>query len=80
MSAASSSWPNILPVTGWQSDLHLASGSNYCRMYSMPYSETLFCVSPSSVGNYAAKVSPMVADDSCGVRALTVLNNLGQWR
>ena len=73
--AVSSSWPNILPVMGWQSDQHLASGSNYCRMYSMPYSETLFCVSPSSVGNYAAKVSPMVADDSCGVRALTVLNS-----
>ena len=41
----------------------------------MPYSSTMFCVSPSSVGNYAAKTSHMIADDNCGARTLTVLNS-----
>ena len=73
--ASSSKWPNILPVNGWTSANGLAAGSNYCRMYSMPYSQTLYCVSPSSVGNYAARTAQPVADDSCGVRCLTVLNS-----
>ncbi len=75
VSAISSSWPNILPVTGWTAQNSLAAASNYCRMYSMPYSASRYCVSPSSVGNYAARTTPMVADDSCGVRTLTVLNS-----
>ena len=75
VAAADSKWPNVLPVTGWTPASTLKGGSNYCRMYSMPYSSTLFCVSPSNVGNYAAKTDAMVADDSCGVRTLTVLNS-----
>lgn len=75
VSAVNNSWRNILPVIGWTAQNGLGSGSNYCRMYSMPYSSTLFCVSPSSVGNYAARTDQMVADDSCGIRTLTVLNS-----
>ena len=73
--AISSKWPNMLPVNGWTSANGLVAGSNYCRMYSMPYSQTLYCVSPSSVGNYAARTAQPVVDDSCGVRCLTVLNS-----
>ena len=73
--AANSQWPNVLPVVGWTPALALEAGSNFCRMYSMPYSNTLFCVSPSAVGNYAAKTSRRVADEKAGARTLTVLNS-----
>lgn len=73
--AANSKWPNVLPVEGWTAGNKLAAGSNYCRMYSMPYSQTMFCVSPSSVGNYAAKASRSVKDETAGERTLTVLNS-----
>ena len=75
VSAISSKWPNLLPVKGWASATKLNAGSKFCRMYSMPFSQTLYCVSPSSVGNYAARTAQPVADDSCGVRCLTVLNS-----
>lgn len=75
VAAANAKWPNVLPVKGWTPGNGLASGSNFCRMYSMPYSSTMFCVSPSSVGNYAAKVGRCVADETCGDRTLTVLNS-----
>ena len=74
--AASSKWPNVLPVAGWTAGNQLSGGSNYCRMYSMPYSTTQYCVSPSSVGNYAARCSrPVFDSESCGDRVLTVLNS-----
>lgn len=75
VNAADSKWPNVLPVKGWTADSRLSGGSNYCRMYSMPYSSTQFCVSPSNVGNYADRMSPMISDDSCKARTLTVLNS-----
>ncbi len=75
VAAADSRWPNVLPVEGWTAAATLTGGSNFCRMYSMPYSQTRYCVSPSSVGNYAARTAQPVADDSCGVRCLTVLNS-----
>ena len=75
VAAASSKWANVLPVVGWTPASTLTGGSNYCRMYSMPYSTALCCVSPSGVGNYAARTAQPVADDSCGVRCLTVLNS-----
>ncbi len=75
VSAANSRYPNILPVMGWTADNGLSAASNYARMYSMPYSTSMFCVSPSSVGNYAAQCGSPLADDSCGVRCLTVLNS-----
>ena len=73
--AADSRFPNILPVQGWTAGNGLSTSSNYARMYSMPYSMTRYCVSPSSVGNYAAQCSSPVVDDTCGVRCLTVLNS-----
>ncbi len=75
VSAVNSTFPNILPVEGWTAGNGLAAGSNFARMYSMPYSTTMYCVSPSSVGNYAAQSAAPMADDSCGVRCLTVLNS-----
>ncbi|MCR4919149.1 MAG: hypothetical protein K5928_04950 [Prevotella sp.] len=71
--AADTRWPNILPVEGWTAANQLSGGSNYCRMYSMPYSQTMYCVSPSNVGNYAARCSRPVFDADCGDRVLTVL-------
>lgn len=75
VSATNSKFPNILPVQGWTADNGLASGSNFARMYSMPYSTTMYCVSPSNVGNYAAQCARPLADDTCGVRCLTTLNS-----
>ena len=75
VAATNSKWPNILPVKGWMAGNKLSSGSNYARMYSMPYSMDLFCVSPSNVGNYAAQTTGMISDDEKGDRTLTVLNS-----
>ena len=42
----------------------------------MPYSTIQYCVSPSNVGNYAARCSrPVFDSDSCGQRVLTILNS-----
>ena len=75
VNAINAKWPNILPVQGWKNGNTMSGGSNYCRMYSMPYSPTLYCVSPSNVGNYAAKAMGMIADETKGERVLTVLNS-----
>ena len=75
VAAVNSKWPNVLPVSGWTADNQLSGGSNFCRMYSMPYSTTQYCVSPGNVGNYAARCSRPVFDDNCGDRVLTVLNS-----
>jgi hypothetical protein len=75
VSPINSKWPNILSVTGWTPANGLSDGSNYCRMYSMPYSSDIYCVSPSKVGNYAARCSKPLIDDGCGDRVLTVLNS-----
>ena len=75
VAATNSKWPNLLPVKAWTAGNTLSGGSKFCRMYSMPYSNTLFCVSPSAVGNYADRMTAMVADDACGARTLTVLNS-----
>lgn len=71
----SSKWQNLLPVAGWTPNSTLSGGSNFCRMYSMPYSNTMFCVSPSNVGNYAAKTGRSISDETAGDRTLTVLNS-----
>ena len=75
VSPNNSKWPNILPVKGWRSGNGLTSGSNFARMYSMPYSMTQYCVSPSNVGNYSARCSRPIFDEECGNRVLTVLNS-----
>lgn len=73
--ASDGNFPNVLPVKGWASAKALNGKSNYCRMYSMPYSATTYCVSPSNVGNYAALCAAPAMDEACGVRGLTVLNS-----
>lgn len=73
--ANNSNFPNVLPVEGWTAKTTLSGGSNFARMYSMPYSTTMYCVSPSNVGNYAAQCARPLMDDTCGVRCLTVLNS-----
>ena len=75
VAAVNSKWQNILPVKGWTAGNGLSGGSNFCRMYSMPYSTTMYCVSPSNVGNYTDRCSRPVSDDLCGDRTLTVLNS-----
>lgn len=75
VAAVDSKWANVLPVQGWTAGNQLSGGSNFCRMYSMPYSSTMYCVSPSNVGNYAARCSRPVFDEACGDRVLTVLNS-----
>lgn len=73
--ALDSDFPNILPVEGWEGKNTLGNASNFARMYSMPYSTTMYCVSPSNVGNYAAQCSRPIMDDTCRARCLTVLNS-----
>ena len=75
VSAVNAQWPNVLPVQGWTAANGLTSGSKFCRMYSMPYSLSMYCVSPSNVGNYAAQTGRMVSDEGVGERTLTVLNS-----
>ena len=75
VSAVNSSYPNILPVKGWKAGNGLNGGSNFARMYSMPYSTTMFCVSPSNVGNYAAQCARPMYDETAAERCLTVLNS-----
>ena len=73
--ASNSSYANLLPVKGWTAKSTLTGGSHFARMYSMPYSTTMYCVSPSNMGNYAAQCARPLMDDTCGVRCLTVLNS-----
>lgn len=69
-----SKFANILPVKDWTNDNTLeGDGSPYCRMYSMPYSVSKYCV--SKVGNYAAKCAPLLGQEGTGNRCLTVLNS-----
>lgn len=80
VSAADKNFINVLPVKGWTSAKSLDGPSNYCRMYSMPYSATMYCVSPSSEGNYAAQCAAPAMDGDCGQRCLTVLNSWAKGR
>lgn len=73
VAALQTNYPNILPVKGWSQTNTLNSPSGYCRMYSMPYSSTLYCV--SEVGNYAAQCPPFLMDEADGERCLTVLDS-----
>lgn len=75
VAAANTKFPNVLPVKGWTAGCRLQGSSNYARMYSMPYSMDLFCVSPSNVGNYAAQTAGLLSDDDKGKRTLTTLNS-----
>lgn len=75
--AVDSRWAQILPIEGWQNDNQLASsnGSNFCLLYSMPYSSTMYCVSPSNIGNSASIMPAPAMDETCGERCLSIMNS-----
>ncbi|MCR5820093.1 MAG: hypothetical protein K6F94_03985 [Bacteroidaceae bacterium] len=69
-------FPQVLPVAGWTAENGLAQASNYALLYSMPYSFSQYCVSPSGVGNSATiRAIPAAFADNCGSRCLSVLNS-----
>lgn len=73
--AADSKWPQVLPIQGWTPGNGLKGGSNFAVLYSMPYSTTMYCVSPSNVGNSASIMAAPARDDACGKRCLSILNS-----
>lgn len=73
--AADSKWPQVLPIQGWTPGNGLKGGSNFAVLYSMPYSTTMYCVSPSNVGNSASIMAAPATDDACGKRCLSILNS-----
>ena len=75
IAAANSRWPQLLPVQGWKAENGLTTASNFCTLYSMPYSATMYCVSPSNVGNSASIMAEPAFFDSCGERCLNILNS-----
>lgn len=70
-------WAQILPIEGWQNENLLTNenGSNFCLLYSMPYSSTMYCVSPSNIGNSASIMPAPAIDETCGKRCLSIMNS-----
>ena len=76
VSAASSNFPQVLPVKGWKAESNLSPASKFCLLYSMPYSFTQYCVSPSNVGNSASIMAvPAAFEEEVGARCLSILNS-----
>ncbi|MCR4994611.1 MAG: hypothetical protein K6A32_04410 [Bacteroidales bacterium] len=76
VSAANAQFPQVLPVKGWQAETTLSPASKYALLYSMPYSFTQYCVSPSNVGNSASLMPvPAAYEEEAGTRCLSVLNS-----
>ena len=76
MSAASNDFPQVLPVKGWKAESNLSPASKYCLLYSMPYSFTQYCVSPSNIGNSASIMAvPAAFEEEVGARCLSILNS-----
>ncbi len=73
--ASNASFPQVLPVAGWTAETSLSPASNFALLYSMPYSFTQYCVSPSSVGNSASIMAEPANDDEAGGRCLSILNS-----
>ena len=73
---ADTRFPQVLPVAGWMPAGNLATASNYAILYSMPYSDTQYCVSPSSLGNSASIMSqPARYADAAQTRCLSIMNS-----
>ncbi|MBO4906317.1 MAG: hypothetical protein J5486_04695 [Bacteroidaceae bacterium] len=70
-----SSFPQVLPVAGWTAETSLAPASKFALLYSMPYSFTQYCVSPSSIGNSTSIMAEPANDNEAGLRCLSVLNS-----
>lgn len=76
VSAADGNFPQVLPVKGWQADAELSPASKFALLYSMPYSFTQYCVSPSNLGNSTSIMAPPAAfEDKVGERCLSILNS-----
>ncbi len=76
VAATDSRWPQVLPVEGWTAENTLTAASNFALLYSMPYSFTQYCVSPSNVGNSTSiMAAPAGRDDEVQTRCLSVLNS-----
>ena len=76
VAAADANFPQVLPVQGWTPENGLSSATRFSLMYSMPYSDTQYCVSPSDVGNSANIMSvPAGYADAAGSRCLSILNS-----
>ncbi len=74
--AANSNYPQVLPVKGWKAESKLSSASKFALLYSMPYSFTQYCVSPSSVGNSSCIMAvPAEFDSEAGTRCLSIMNS-----
>ena len=74
--AANSQFPQVLPVTGWTAENQLSAASNFALLYSMPYSFTQYCVSPSNVGNSTSIMAvPAAFEEEAGTRCLSILNS-----
>lgn len=74
--AIDASFPQVLAVKGWTPVSTLGTSSNFALRYSMPYSNDIYCVSPSSLGNSTSiKGAPLANMGECGDRCLSVLNS-----
>ena len=73
---ANSQFPQVLPVKGWTPENGLQTASKFALLYSMPYSFTQHCVSPSDIGNSASIIAvPATFQDETGIRCLSILNS-----
>ena len=76
VAAADSKFPQVLPVKGWEAASTLSPASKFALLYSMPYSFTQYCVSPSNIGNSASIMAvPAAFEESVGERCLSILNS-----
>ena len=74
--AADSNFPQVLPVQGWTPESQLSPASKFALLYSMPYSFSQYCVSPSNVGNSTSIMAvPAAFEDEVGSRCLSILNS-----
>ena len=72
---ADTKWAQIYPVKGWTNDNGLTGGSAFAVMYSMPYSNDMYCISPSNIGNSACIMAAPATEENAGTRCLRVLNS-----
>ena len=76
VAAADANFPQVLPVKGWKPGTQLSPASKYALLYSMPYSFTQYCVSPSSIGNSASIMAvPAAFEEEAANRCLSILNS-----
>ena len=74
--ATDNDFPQVLPVKGWTAASKLSPASKFALLYSMPYSFTQYCVSPSNIGNSTSIMAvPADFEDEAGTRCLSILNS-----